>query len=152
LEEARRRTLQLIEPLSDGELNAVYSPILSPLAWDLGHIANFEELWLVQAVGRREPLDGELGRLYDAIENPRSARGRLPILRGAELRAYLDDVRARTLEVLDGVDFEIGDPLLDDAFVYELIIAHEQRDHAAAAPDGGAIRARRGAVTPVRAA
>ncbi|MGH2966954.1 MAG: SUMF1/EgtB/PvdO family nonheme iron enzyme [Solirubrobacterales bacterium] len=128
MEEARARTLQLVEPLSDEQLNRVYSPILSPLAWDLGHIANFEELWLVQTVGHLEPLDGELGRFYDAIENPRSTRGELPILRGDDLRLYLDDVRQRTLEVLDGVDFESSDdPLLADGFVYELILAHEHQ-------------------------
>ncbi len=128
MEEARQRTLQLVEPLSDEQLNRVYSPILSPLAWDLGHIANFEELWLVQTVGRLEPLDGELGRFYDAIENPRSTRGQLPILRGDDLRSYLDDVRERTLEVLDAVDLDSsGDPLLADAFVYELILAHEHQ-------------------------
>ncbi len=128
MEEARQRTLQLVEPLSDQQLNRVYSPILSPLAWDLGHIANFEELWLVQTVGRLEPLDGELGRFYDAIENPRSTRGELPILRGDELRSYLDEVRERTLEVLDAVDLESSDdPLLVDAFVYELMLAHEHQ-------------------------
>ena len=82
LAEARERTLLLVEPLADEQLNTVYSPILSPLAWDLGHIANFEELWLVQRVGDREPMDGELGRFYDAIENPRKTRNELPILRG----------------------------------------------------------------------
>jgi iron(II)-dependent oxidoreductase len=128
LEEARRRTLQLVAPLSDEQLNRVYSPILSPLAWDLGHIANFEELWLVQTVGDLEPLHGELGRLYDAIENPRSTRNELPILRGAELRAYLEDVRGRTLDVLEQVDLESGeDPLLAGGFVYELLIAHEHQ-------------------------
>jgi gamma-glutamyl hercynylcysteine S-oxide synthase len=128
LEEARARTLQLVAPLSDAELNRVYSPILSPLAWDLGHIANFEELWLVQTVGHLEPLDGELGRFYDAIENPRSTRGELPILRGEQLRAYLDDVRERTLQVLAEVDLESADDLLlSDGFVYELILAHEHQ-------------------------
>jgi gamma-glutamyl hercynylcysteine S-oxide synthase len=124
---ARRRTLELIEPLDEAQLNQVYSPILSPLAWDLGHIANFEELWLVQTVGDREPLHGDLGRFYDAIENPRKIRGELPILRDAELRSYLDDVRQRTLEVLDEV--EIGpnaeDPLLREGFIYKMLIAHE---------------------------
>ena len=81
LSEARERTLLLLEPLDDGQLNRVYSEILSPLAWDLGHIANFEELWLVQTIGGREPMHGELGRFYDAIENPRKTRGQLPILR-----------------------------------------------------------------------
>jgi iron(II)-dependent oxidoreductase len=129
LGEARDRTLALIEPLDDEQLNRVYSPILSPLAWDLGHIANFEELWLVQTIGEREPLRGDLGRFYDAIENPRKTRGELPILRDAELRAYMADVRERTLEVLDAV--EIGpraeDRLLRDGFVYELLLAHEQQ-------------------------
>ena len=127
LSEARERTLALVEPLDDEQLNTVYSPILSPLAWDLGHIANFEELWLVQTIGGREPLHGDLGRFYDAIENPRKIRDELPILRDAELRSYMADVRERTLEVLEGVDIdpEVEDPLLRDGFVYEMLLAHE---------------------------
>jgi len=128
LAEARRRTLALVEPLSDDQLNRVYSPILSPLAWDLGHIANFEELWLVQRVGERSPLDGELGRLYDAIENPRATRNELPILRGDRLRSYMEEVRARTLDVLAEVELdETTDPLLRDGFVYEMLLAHEHQ-------------------------
>jgi iron(II)-dependent oxidoreductase len=129
LAEARQATLELIEPLDDEQLNRVYSSLLSPLAWDLGHIANFEELWLVQTIGEREPLHGELGRFYDAIENPRKSRGELPILRDAELRSYLADVRERTLEVLDEVDIstEAENPLLREGFVYEMLLAHEQQ-------------------------
>jgi iron(II)-dependent oxidoreductase len=129
LAEARGRTLELIAPLDDEQLNRVYSPLLSPLAWDLGHIANFEELWLVQTIGGCEPLHGELGRFYDAIENPRRTRGELPILRDAELRAYLAEVRERTLEVLAEIDLgsDVEDPLLREGFVYEMLIAHEQQ-------------------------
>src|SRR5262249_31062696 len=88
---------------------------------------NFEELWLVQTIGQREPMNGELGRFYDAIENPRKTRGELPILRDAELRSYMADVRERTLEVLDSVDLspDAADPLLREGFVYELLLAHE---------------------------
>jgi iron(II)-dependent oxidoreductase len=127
LGEARQRTLELIEPLDDEQLNRVYSPLLSPLAWDLGHIANFEELWLVQTIGDREPLHGELGRFYDAIESPRKVRGELPILRDEELRAYMADVRERTLEVLADVDLSAAaeDRLLREGFVYEMLLAHE---------------------------
>ena len=129
LAEARRCTLELVEPLDDEQLNTVYSPLLSPLAWDLGHIANFEELWLVQTIGEREPLRGDLGRFYDAIENPRKTRGELPILRDAELRAYLADVRERTLEVLDEVDLsqDAEEPVLRGGFVYEMLLAHEHQ-------------------------
>jgi iron(II)-dependent oxidoreductase len=118
----------LVEPLADDQLNTVYSPILSPLAWDLGHIANFEELWLVQRVGGREPMRGELGRLYDAIENPRKVRNQLPILRGDELRAYMREVRERTLDVLERVELgDADDRLLAGGFVYEMLLAHEHQ-------------------------
>ncbi len=128
LAEARERTLLLIEPLADDQLNTVYSPILSPLSWDLGHIANFEELWLVQRVGEREPMHGELGALYDAIENPRKVRNELPILRGEELRAYMQGVRARTLDVLESVALDDHpDPLIDGGFIYEMLLAHEHQ-------------------------
>jgi gamma-glutamyl hercynylcysteine S-oxide synthase len=127
LEEARRHTLALIEPLTDEQLNRVYDAILSPLIWDLGHIANFEELWLVRRIGGREPLRGDLGELYDAIEQPRRIRGELPILRAGEVRPYMEEVRERTLEVLDGIELDPGDPLLADGFVYEMLLAHEHQ-------------------------
>jgi iron(II)-dependent oxidoreductase len=119
--------LRLIEPLSHEQLNRVYDPILSPLIWDLGHIANFEELWLVERVGGREPLRGELGNFYDAIEQPRKIRGELPILRADEVRPYMEEVRERTLEVLRGLDLDDEDPLLADGFVYEMLLAHEHQ-------------------------
>jgi gamma-glutamyl hercynylcysteine S-oxide synthase len=103
----------------------VYDPILSPLIWDLGHIANFEELWLVQRIGGRQPLRGDLGELYDAIEQPRKIRGELPILRADEVRPYLKQVRERTLEVLGEIQLDPGNPLLADGFVYEMLLAHE---------------------------
>ncbi|HET9120155.1 MAG TPA: SUMF1/EgtB/PvdO family nonheme iron enzyme [Solirubrobacterales bacterium] len=125
MEEARRHTLQLVQPLTEEQLNRVYDPILSPLIWDLGHIANFEELWLVRRIGGREPLRGDLGELYDAIEQPRKIRGELPILRADEVRPYMEGVRERALEVLGEIDLDPGDPLLADGFVYEMLLAHE---------------------------
>ena len=127
LAEARERTIALIAPVGDELLNRVFSELLSPLAWDLGHIANFEELWLVQTVGGRPSLHGELGQYYDAIENPRRERGELPILHDAELRAYMGEVRERTLDVLAGVEIgpDADDRLLREGFVYEMLVAHE---------------------------
>jgi len=82
----------------------------------------------VQRVGDREPMDGELGRFYDAIENPRKTRNELPILRGDELRTYMEEVRARTLDVLESVRLhDTGDPLLEDGFIYEMLLAHEHQ-------------------------
>ena len=127
LTEARAHTLKLIAPLDDEQLNRVYSPILSPLIWDLGHIANFEELWLVQRIGGREPLRGDLGAFYDAIEQPRKIRGELPILKADEVRPYMEQVRERTFEVLAQIDLDGGDPILAVGFVYEMLLAHEHQ-------------------------
>ncbi len=82
----------------------------------------------MQRIGGREPLRDELGDLYDAIEQPRKIRGELPILRADEVRPYLEQVRERTLEVLEQIELnEAGEPLLRDGFIYELILAHEHQ-------------------------
>ncbi len=81
----------------------------------------------MQRIGGREPLRGELGAFYDAIEQPRKVRGELPILRADEVRPYMEQVRERTLEVLDEIDLDGGDPLLAHGFVYEMLLAHEHQ-------------------------
>jgi len=79
----------------------------------------------VQRIGGRDPLRGDLGEFYDAIEQPRKIRGELPILRADEVRPYMEQVRARTLEVLEAIELDPEDPLLADGFVYEMLLAHE---------------------------
>src|SRR4051812_35340863 len=80
LGEARERTLALVEPVSDQELERVHSPLMSPLVWDLGHIAAFEDLWLVHRFGRDPMVRPDLAEVYDAFETPRAGRGQLPFL------------------------------------------------------------------------
>ncbi|MBA3556757.1 MAG: DinB family protein, partial [Gemmatimonadales bacterium] len=48
--EARARTLLLVAPLTDNELRTQHDSLMSPILWDLGHIAHFEELWLTRNV------------------------------------------------------------------------------------------------------
>ena len=63
---------------------------MSPLVWDLGHIAAYEDLWLVHRHAGVPLLRPELAELYDAFETPRAVRGGLQMLRRAEARDYLD--------------------------------------------------------------
>jgi iron(II)-dependent oxidoreductase len=121
LRETRERTLQLVEGLSSAELEAVHSPLMSPLVWDLAHIAAFEDLWLVHRFGRLPLLlPDEMMDIYDAFETPRARRGSLPLLRHHETLDYLEQVRQRTLEVIEQHD--VGDGTL-----HELVIRHEQQ-------------------------
>ena len=76
-----RRTLALVESISDEDLERVHSTLMSPLVWDLGHIAAFEDLWIVHRYGGRPLLREGLAEVYDAFETPRAGRGALPFLR-----------------------------------------------------------------------
>jgi iron(II)-dependent oxidoreductase len=128
LESTRRRTLALVEPLSEEALNAVHDPLMSPIVWDLGHIANFEELWLVRRAGGCTSLDERLGSVYDPFAAPRSERGKLPYLRSEDCLAYMAAVRERALDCLERLDLSpSGDRLLAEGFVYELIARHERQ-------------------------
>ena len=98
MDEVRSRTLRLVEHLDEERRNAVLSPIMSPLSWDLGHVAAYEDLWLNHRAAGRPLLREDLAALYDAFETPRAVRGDLEFLRGAELREYMDAVRERALE------------------------------------------------------
>jgi len=118
LQEVRERTLALVAPFSHAELERVQHPLMSPLDWDLGHIAAYEDLWLVHRLGGEPLLRGDLADLYDAFETPRAARGEIPFLRGTDVFDYLAAVRARSLEVL-----EREGP--GDGTLFELVVRHE---------------------------
>ena len=81
LTEARERTLTLVAGVGDEDLERVHSTLMSPLVWDLGHIAAFEDLWLVHRLGGEPMLRDDLADVYDAFETPRAGRGELPFLR-----------------------------------------------------------------------
>jgi iron(II)-dependent oxidoreductase len=112
--EVRERTFQLVGHLDEERLNAVLSPIMSPLAWDLGHVAAYEDLWLNHRLAGRGLLREDLAALYDAFETPRQVRADLEFLRGAELHEYMATVRALAVEA----------PVTDGE-LHELVIRHE---------------------------
>lgn len=117
--ECRERTLTLVDGLDKRVLETVYSPLLSPLVWDLAHIAAFEDLWISRTAGCK-PLRPDLMQTYDALETPRPLRGRLDLLDAGRTFEYMRAVRSRTcslIERLQDADLEI----------IELIVRHEQQ-------------------------
>jgi len=118
LAEARERTLALVAPVSEADLDRVHGELMSPLVWDLGHIAAFEDLWLCQRLGGLEPLEPDLSIVYDASEIPRAERGDIAYLRRDDALEFMERVRERALGVLarDG-----GGPL------WEMLVQHEHQ-------------------------
>lgn len=125
LEGTRARTNLLTDSLDDSELTRQHSPIMSPLVWDLAHIGNQEELWLLRDVGGRDPvMDPALDQLYDAFQHPRAARPSLPLLSPRDSRLYVGEVRAKVFDVLDSTALE-GRRILEGGFGFGMIAQHE---------------------------
>ncbi|MGZ4575965.1 MAG: ergothioneine biosynthesis protein EgtB [Mycobacteriaceae bacterium] len=125
LERGRARTTALTQ-VDEAELTAQHSPLMSPLVWDLAHVGNQEELWLVRDVGGRDPVRQDIDELYDAFKHSRSSRPSLPLLSPAETRGYVKTVREKVFDVLETSELA-GDPLQDKAFAFGMIAQHEQQ-------------------------
>ncbi len=125
LDAGRRETFRLLAPLDDDAVHRQTDPIMSPLVWDLGHVGNYEELWLLRKLGDDSFADARLDRIYDAFDNPRWTRADLPLLPRADAVEYLRDVRAAVRRRLRATPLDPHAPLLADGFVYALVEQHE---------------------------
>lgn len=65
LAEIRERTLELMTPVDEPTRRLQHIPILSPMVWDLGHMACFEETWIRERLAGKPALEPELARLFD---------------------------------------------------------------------------------------
>jgi iron(II)-dependent oxidoreductase len=115
---ASRARTDALTAADDAHLLVQVDPLMSPLVWDLAHIGQQEELWLLRHLeGRPALLDPAVEDLYDAFEHPRAERPSLPLLPPAQARRYLLEVRARVETGLAaGGDFAHG-----------LVVQHENQ-------------------------
>ena len=119
LAETRARTLALAAAVGDADLERQIDPLMSPLVWDLAHIAAYEDLWLVHRHADLPLLRADLAATYDAFETPRAVRGDVELLDTAGALDYLAAVRERALAAAEshGVD----------PVIHELVLQHEQQ-------------------------
>lgn len=108
--DARRRTLDLVSDLSDEELVGPRLAIINPLRWEIGHVAWFQENWVLRrehghGYGQRTdrnapPLRADGDSLWDSILVPHSVRWDLPLPSRADTLRYMEEVMARVLDLL----------------------------------------------------
>jgi iron(II)-dependent oxidoreductase len=124
LTEARERTLVLISGLSDEDLHRQHDPLMSPIIWDVGHIAHFEELWLTQNLDG--PLEfSEMPGMYNPFEHPRATRASLALPTLAQMTERLREIRSRVLDRLESLEWNDANPLLEGGYVYNMVLQHE---------------------------
>jgi iron(II)-dependent oxidoreductase len=92
LRDARRRLLFLIEDLDDAELRVPQLEIVNPILWEIGHVAWFQERWMLRELAARAPLRDDADALYDSAAVHHDTRWDLAL-----------PSRAATMEYMQGV-------------------------------------------------
>ncbi|HEV3204243.1 MAG TPA: selenoneine synthase SenA [Gemmataceae bacterium] len=98
--DARRRTLELIADLSEEQMLGPRLDIINPLLWEIGHVAWFQEKWVLRHAGKQPPIRTDADNLYDSAGVPHDVRWNLPLSSRAETLRYMQAVEDRVLERL----------------------------------------------------
>ena len=120
MEDARRRTLALIDGLDAEQLMGPKLPIVNPLRWEIGHTAYFYEYWILRQHLGLDPLFDGVDTLYDSITIAHDDRWDLPLPGLDETLAYMREVHDL---VRRHVEQDGPDPKRD--YLLEYAIYHE---------------------------
>ncbi len=116
LTDARRRTLDLVAGLTDEQLLGPRLDVVNPLLWEIGHVAWFQEKWVLRHAAGRPPLRADGDALYDSAAVPHGVRWDLPLPSRAETLAYMRRVEEAVLE-------RLHKPRLEAADIYFVLLA-----------------------------
>lgn len=98
--DARQCVFDLVEDLDDEQLRVPLLPTVNPLLWEIGHLAWFQEKFVVRdAAGRPAAIDHPDAR-YDSGAVPHDTRWLLDLPDRAGTLAYMAAVRDAVLEIL----------------------------------------------------
>src|SRR5215470_9235730 len=87
--DARRRTFELVADLSDGQLLGPHLATVNPLLWEIGHVAWFQEKWVLRRWQDYAPVRADADALYDSSAVVHDTRWQLPLPGRQETLRYL---------------------------------------------------------------
>ena len=93
--DARGHTLALIEDLTDEQLMGPQMEIVNPPLWEIGHVAWFQEYWVLRHLNRRAPILANGDALYDSAKVAHDTRWHLPLPSREQTLAYMQEVLDR---------------------------------------------------------
>jgi len=118
--DARQRTRELIADLSPEQLLGPRLPHVNPLLWEAGHIAWFQEKWVLRHAAGHPPIRADGDALYDSAAVPHDTRWDLALPSPGETLRYIGEVRDRVLERL-----QRGEPDQQTVYFTLLSVFHE---------------------------
>ncbi len=120
LEDARRRTLELVEDLTDEQLRVPLLPIINPILWEIGHVAWFQEKWALRHLRDEPPVLAYGDALYDSAAVAHDTRWDLKLPSRADTLRYMRAVLDRVLDRLPA-----GELSEKEAYFHWLPVMHE---------------------------
>jgi iron(II)-dependent oxidoreductase len=143
VQDAHRRTRALIADLSDEQLLGPHLPTVNPLLWEVGHVAWFQEKWVLRHANGRPPLRPDGDALYDSAVVAHDTRWDLPLPSRAQTLRYLERVEEQVLERLaqgpraDEVHFTLLSVFHEDMHAEAFTITRQTLAYPAPPPAGG---------------
>ena len=121
LREARQRTLALVADLNDEQLIGPRLETVNPLLWEIGHVAWFQEYWVLRHLNGRAPILPDGDALYDSAKVAHETRWDIPLLSRARVLAYMQGVLDRVID-----RYGVAEELDKDAtYFLSLVLFHE---------------------------
>jgi iron(II)-dependent oxidoreductase len=111
LVDARQRTLALVADLGDEQLRGPRLATVNPLLWEIGHVAWFQELWVLRHALGEAPIRADGDALWDSGAIAHDTRWDLPLPPRPETLRYM-------AEVCDRVRDRLGREALPAALAY----------------------------------
>ena len=106
--------------LTDEQLRTPLLPIINPPIWEIGHVAWFQEKWVLRHLRGEPPILSQADSLWDSAAVPHDSRWDLPLPSRAETLRYAQQVLARVIEKLPA--HEVTE---NEAYFHWLVVMHE---------------------------
>jgi iron(II)-dependent oxidoreductase len=100
-QDARRRTIELYADLSDRAMAVPYLRIINPPVWELGHVAWFQEYWVLRHALGQPPIHASGDALWNSAIIAHADRWTAALPSRAATLEYLELVGDRVLAALE---------------------------------------------------
>jgi len=101
MREFRARTLALVADLDDRQMIGPRLATVNPPLWEVGHVAWFQEFWILRHLKRQRPLLQNGDRLYNSTDVAHDTRWELLLPTRKETLRYMETVLDTSIELID---------------------------------------------------
>ena len=119
--DARTQTLDVVRDISDEQCRVPLLRTINPFLWEIGHVAYFQEYWVLRHAAGRPPICPDGDSLYDSAKIAHDSRWDLPLPSRALTIHYMLEIRDRVLNYISTSSFDFP----RDAYFVLLSVFHE---------------------------